>query len=150
MQYKGPWSCRDVERFLERSRIPVRLAVNGASGHPVIASLWYLPQGNALWCATQRDSSIASSLARDPRCAFEVAPQDRPYHGLRGQALASLHERRGEEILRLLIERYLGGTESTFAGWLLSRAERETAIELAPVTLASWDYRKRMTAVRET
>lgn len=149
MQYKGPWSRTDVDRFLERSRIPVRLAVNGASGHPVIASLWYLPQGDALWCATQRDSSIASSLARDPRCAFEVAPQDRPYHGVRGQALASLHEKRGEEILRLLIERYLGGTRSSFTDWLLSRAERETAIELAPVTLFSWDYRKRMTPVRE-
>ena len=149
MQSKGPWSRKDVDRFLEHSRIPVRLAVNGASGHPVLASLWYLQQGDVLWCATQRGSSIASSLARDARCAFEIAPQDRPYHGIRGQALASLHEGRGEEILLLLIERYLGDARSTFARWLLSRAERETAIELAPRTLVSWDYRKRMTAVQE-
>ncbi len=148
MQSKGPWSRRDVDRFLEQTRIPVRLAVNGASGHPVLASLWFIQQGDDIWCATQRDSSIASLLARDARCAFEIAPQERPYHGIRGQALASLHDDRGEEILRRLIERYLGDASSSFASWLLSRAERETAIALAPHTLFSWDYRKRMTAVQ--
>jgi hypothetical protein len=147
MQSKGPWSRGDVDQFLEKSRIPVRLAVNGASGHPVLASLWYTQQGGAIWCATQRGSSIASALARDPRCAFEIAPEALPYHGLRGQALASLHADRGEEILRLLIERYVGDASSGFARWLLSRAQSETAIALAPRTLVSWDYRERMRAV---
>jgi hypothetical protein len=147
MQSKGPWSRRDVDQFLEKSRIPVRLAVNGASGHPVLASLWYTQHGGAIWCATQRGSSIASSLARDPRCAFEIAPEALPYHGLRGQALASLHADRGEEILRLLIERYLRDARSGLARWLLSRADSETAIALAPRTLVSWDYRERMRAV---
>ena len=148
MQRKGPWAPRDVDRFLEHAQIPVRLAVNGASGHPVLASLWYIQQDDKLWCATQRGSSIAASLARDPRCAFEIAPQDRPYHGIRGQALASLDDDRGEEILKLLITRYLGNASSSFARWLLSRAQNETAIALAPLTLVSWDYRKRMTAVQ--
>ncbi|HEY8156806.1 MAG TPA: pyridoxamine 5'-phosphate oxidase family protein [Myxococcota bacterium] len=150
MHCKGPWSRSEVDRFLANWRIPVRLAVNGASGHPVLASLWYAHQDGTLWCATQRGSSIASSLARDPRCAFEIAPEGRPYHGVRGQALASLHEARGEEILRRLIERYLGDADSAFARWLLSRADGEAAIELAPLTLVSWDYRKRMSAVRES
>ncbi len=144
MHSKGPWSRRDVDHFLANTPIPVRLAVNGASGHPVLASLWYTHQGGTIWCATQRGSSIVSSLARDPRCAFEIAPDGLPYHGLRGQALASLHDDRGEEILRLLIERYLGDPSSGLARWLLGRADSETAIALAPRTLVSWDYRKRM------
>ena len=144
MQSKGPWSRSDVDRFLATSRIPIRLAVNGASGHPVLASLWYTHQGGAIWCATQRGSSIARSLARDPRCAFEIAPEDLPYHGVRGQALASLYEDRGAEILRLLIERYLGDARSTLARWLLSRADSEASIALTPRTLVSWDYRERM------
>ncbi len=144
MHSKGPWSRREVDRFLADTHIPVRLAVNGASGHPVLASLWYTQLAGTLWCATQRGSSIARSLARDPRCAFEIAPEALPYHGVRGQALASLHDDRGEEILRLTIERYAGDVSSRFARWLLSRAESETAIALAPRTLVSWDYRERM------
>ena len=147
MHSKGPWSRRDVDQFLAKTRIPVRLAVNGASGHPVLASLWYLHQGDTVWCATQRGSSIATALARDPRCAFEIAPEALPYHGVRGQAVASLYEDRGAEILRLLIDRYLGDARSSLARWLLSRAETETAIALAPRTLVSWDYRDRMSAV---
>jgi nitroimidazol reductase NimA-like FMN-containing flavoprotein (pyridoxamine 5'-phosphate oxidase superfamily) len=149
MNRKGPWSPAEVDRFLANWRIPVRLAVNGASGHPVLASLWYAHLDGAIWCATKRDSSIATSLARDPRCAFEIAPESRPYHGVRGQALAALHEARGEEILRRLIERYLDHDNSAFARWLLSRAAGETAIALSPLTLVSWDYRKRMSAPRE-
>ena len=144
MRSKGPWTGAEVGAFLASARIPIRLAVNGASGHPVLASLWYLPQGDTLWCATQRSARIARALARDPRCAFEVAPETLPYRGVRGQALASLHDDRGEEILRQLIERYLGDTSSRFAGWLLSRARSETAIALAPRSLFSWDYRDRM------
>lgn len=144
MHCKGPWSREEIDRFLGAARIPMRLAVNGTSGHPVLASLWFMPQGDMLWCATQRHSSIASALARDPRCAFEIAPDALPYHGVRGQALASLHDERGEEILRLLIDRYLGGTGSDLARWLLSRTRNETAIALAPRSLVSWDYRERM------
>jgi hypothetical protein len=144
MHCKGPWSRGEIDHFLAGTLIPARLAVNGASGHPVLASLWFVPQGDRLWCATQRSSSIVSSLARDPRCAFEVAPESRPYHGVRGQARATLHDERGEEILRLLIARYLGDASSRFARWLLGRAHSETAISLEPNTLISWDYRERM------
>jgi nitroimidazol reductase NimA-like FMN-containing flavoprotein (pyridoxamine 5'-phosphate oxidase superfamily) len=144
MHCKGPWQRDEIDRFLATARIPIRLAVNGASGHPVLASLWFLYRGDTIWCATQRVSSIASSLARDPRCAFEIAPESLPYHGVRGQAVASLHDQRGEEILRLLIERYLGDSTSRLARWLLSRARGETAIAIAPRSLVSWDYRERM------
>ncbi len=147
MRCRGPWSRDEIDRFLATTHIPVRLAVNGASGYPVLASLWYLHRGDTIWCATQRASSIASSLARDPRCAFEIAPDGLPYHGVRGQARASLHDGRGEEILRLLIERVTYHPDADLARWLLSRADRETAIALAPRTLLSWDYRERMARV---
>ncbi len=144
MQIKGPWSQSQVDRFLAQTRIPLRLSVNGASGHPVLVSLWFLHRDGNLWCATQRDARVAALLARDPRCAFEVAPDALPYHGVRGQALATLHDERGGEMLADLIDRYLGDRSSGLARWLLGRADRETAISLAPRTFVSWDYRERM------
>jgi hypothetical protein len=144
MKRKGPWSKNEIEEFLQHTRVPLRLACNGASGHPVIASLWFAALGDTMWCATQRTASLVSRLREDRRCAFEVAPETAPYRGVRGQGFAELHDERGEEILRLLIDRYLDDKTSRFARWLLSRARQETAIAIEPLTLLSWDYRERM------
>ena len=144
MRRKGPWSENEIERFLQEPRVPLRLACNGASGHPVMASLWFLPRDDRLWCATQRSASVVSHLRRDHRCAFEVAPETAPYRGVRGKGVAELHDDGGEEILRLLIERYLEDPNSRLARWLLSRASDETAIAIEPLTLLSWDFRDRM------
>jgi nitroimidazol reductase NimA-like FMN-containing flavoprotein (pyridoxamine 5'-phosphate oxidase superfamily) len=142
----GPWTTSEIERFLAQTRVPLRLAANGANGHPLLVSLWFTCRDGRLWCATQRDSRIVTLLTRDPRCAFEVAPDRPPYRGVRGQALASLHDERGPETLALLIDLYLGDRTSELARWLLGRAESETAIALEPRSLVSWDYRERMGA----
>jgi nitroimidazol reductase NimA-like FMN-containing flavoprotein (pyridoxamine 5'-phosphate oxidase superfamily) len=146
MRQKGPWSSNQIQEFFQTSRIPIRIACNGASGHPLLASLWFVPLDGTLWCATQRRASVASLLARDPRCAFEVSVETPPYRGVRGTGLATLHDERGEEILRILIERYLGDTNSKLANFLLARVDRETAIGIEPKTLVSWDYQERMGA----
>jgi nitroimidazol reductase NimA-like FMN-containing flavoprotein (pyridoxamine 5'-phosphate oxidase superfamily) len=146
MRRKGPWSNDQVQRFLRDVRIPIRIATNGSSGHPVIASLWFIPEGEKLWCATQQSSSIASLLSRDPRCAFEVSVETPPYRGVRGTGLATLHDERGEEILRTLLQRYLGDTNSRIARMLLKKSAHETAIAIQPQTLVTWDYQARMEA----
>jgi hypothetical protein len=144
MKSKNPWSQREIERFLDETRVPVRLACNGASGHPVLASLWYLPEDGRIWCATQRSASVTRLLARDSQCAFEVSVESMPYRGVRGQGLATLHDDRGEEILLKLIHRYLGDSNSQLARSLLARVATETAIAIEPKTIVSWDYTERM------
>jgi len=146
IQRKGPWDAPTVSAFLDRTRVPMRLACNGATGHPVLVSLWFVPIGDHLWCATQASAHVVEHLTRDPRCAFEVAEDSIPYRGVRGQALARLDPGRGESILRLSIERYLDDAQSQLAEWLLSRADREMAIEIEPRNLVSWDFSARMEA----
>ena len=146
MRQKGPWSTDQIQHFLQDVRIPLRIACNGASGFPVLAALWFVPEGGKLWCATQRGSSVVSLLSRDSRCAFEVSVETPPYRGVRGTGVATLHDDRGEELLRVLIERYLGHTNSKLASFLLARVEQETAIAIEPQTLVSWDYQERMGA----
>jgi hypothetical protein len=144
MRRKGPWSPEKIERFLGEFRAPIRLACNGASGHPVLASLWFVPLDGKLWCATQRTASVGTHLSRDPRCAFEVSVEAPPYFGIRGRGLATLHDDRGEEVLRMLIDRYLEDSTSRLARFLLARVDHETAIAIEPQMLVSWDYRERM------
>lgn len=131
-------------QFLTGSRIPLRLATITPSGWPIVVSLWFIHLEGSLWCATQDSAVIVGNLRNDARCGFEVAPDRPPYRGVRGRAKATVHADRGEEILRTLLDRYLGGTESPLARQLLSKSQSEVAIEITPVSMHSWDYRKRM------
>jgi hypothetical protein len=144
MNPKGPWSNDEAERFLDDSSVPARLACNGTTGFPVLSSLWFLREEGQLWCATQRTSSAATLLAKDPNCAFEVSPETLPYRGLRGQGVATLHEERGEEILRRLVERYLGDSMQRLAETLLARSATEVAIAIKPLKMVTWDFSDRM------
>lgn len=143
----GPWSADETSAFLERERVPVRIACNGRSGHPVLASLWYVPIGGSLWCATPRSAAIVSLLEDDPRCGFEVSLEQPPYQGVRGSATARCDDARGEEILKKLLDRYLGATNQRLQEELLAKAANETAIELVPDRVSTWDFRGRMEPV---
>jgi nitroimidazol reductase NimA-like FMN-containing flavoprotein (pyridoxamine 5'-phosphate oxidase superfamily) len=140
----GPWSPAEIEAHLRTTVVPVRLACVSRSGQPRVLSLWYLWREGALWCATSPRARVVRWLAREPRCAFEVAPDAPPYRGVRGQGRATLDPARGGEILAALVDRYLATRETPFARWLLARAGDEMAIRIEPARLASWDFTRRM------
>lgn len=149
MRSRGPWSRAQIERFLAEAIVPLRLAGNGRSGHPVLASLWFVPMEGRLWCATQAGAHVARLLERDARCAFEVSLESPPYRGVRGAARAEIHDDRGEDVLQRLIDRYGVDRGSDFAAFLLSRVDTEIAIAIEPMSTVSWDFTQRMgSAVR--
>ena len=138
----GPWSESDVRAFLHATVIPVRLASMGT--FPLVQSLWFLPDGLDLWCATQSDSVLARRLRADDRCGFEVSGDQPPYRGVRGTGHATLVPEAAADTLPRLIERYDVADDSPLAAWLLSRIDTEVAVRFSPRTLASWDYSPRM------
>lgn len=139
----GPWDMATVESFLQSSIIPVRVGTTGRTG-PLVQSMWFLWEDGQLWCATQDSAVIAQRLAADARCAFEVAGDTLPYRGVRGQGTAVIDRDLGAGVLRRLIDRYLGSSNSGLARWLLSRSDHEVAISIRPEHLTSWDFRQRM------
>lgn len=141
----GPWDEPTIVRFLESTRIPIRLATNGSSG-PLVQSLWFAPQEMQLWCCTQKSSLLTRRIERDDRVGFEVAADTPPYRGVRGTAVAHLVEEDVESTLRTLIQRYQGTDRTDLSEWLLSRIESEIAIKIEPRTVSSWDFSHRMTA----
>ena len=93
---------------------------------------------------TKKHSKIVHVLQNNPKCAFELAPNEPPYYGVRGNGLASMHEDGAAELLERLIKRYLGSTDSKIAQKLLQQSEHEIAIMIEPGSITSWDYRQRM------
>ena len=140
----GPWAESQVHAFLAEARIPMRLAANTPSGFPVVLSLWFLPEGDELVAAVHRDARIVKRLRADSRCAFEIAPNEPPYRGVRGQATVSLESEGARMLLERLLHRYLGSTDSALGRFLLARADEELVVRLRPLWIASWDYSRRM------
>jgi hypothetical protein len=140
----GPFDATAAAAFLDGSVIPLRLAAVAPSGWPLVVSLWFVRDGDALLCATQGSSPLVQALAREPRCAFEVAGCEPPYRGVRGRARVTVEPDDGLVTLRRLVERYLGDAEGRFAAWLLGRTTPEVVLRLDPVEVSSWDYRSRM------
>ena len=134
----------DLENYLEQTRVPIRLAVQTKTGWPVVLSLWYIYHQGHIYCATQETARLTGWLRQDDRCAFELAGDQPPYCGLRGQARAVIEPENGERILRLLLQRYLGSVDQPLARSLLQRANHEVAIRLDPINHFTWNYQERM------
>ena len=144
IRLSGPWNQARVQEFLAETRIPMRLAANTDSGFPIVLSVWFLPEEDELLAVVHQDARIAKRLEADARCAFEIAPDQPPYRGVRGQATASLDSDGASALLERLLDRYLGSTDSSLGRFLLARAEEELIVRLQPTWIASWDYSRRM------
>ena len=145
---RGCWSGAEIASHLDRSLIPLRLAVHDSCGSPWVVSLWFLYENGALWCATNAKSKLISYLRADSQCGFEVAGELPPYKGIRGKGQATLVSERGGEILLRLLGRYGIDQETTLAKSLLAKVEQEVAVCITPCRISSWDFTSRMVAQR--
>lgn len=144
MKLNGPWDKGQIDSFLQQCTFPLRLACVGGDGFPRVVSVWYSYDGQHLHCVSHRSSQLVGLLEKCKQVGFELAPNEPPYHGVRGQGIAQLNADADGEVLGALLQRYLGGTDSKLGNWLLSRSADEVLITIEPLRLFSWDYRERM------
>ncbi|QLK27842.1 pyridoxamine 5'-phosphate oxidase family protein [Natrinema zhouii] len=142
--FRGAWSEDEVATFLQEATIPVRIATHRPDGSLWVVTLWYRYRDGALECATGANADVVRFLRNDPTVAFDISTNDIPYRGIRGNGTVELSSDSEKEVLRDLIERYLGGTDSSLARRLLDDDRDEVRIRLEPRTVYSWDYSERM------
>ncbi len=64
--------------------------------------------------------------------------------GFVAQGIASIYPELAEDVLHKLIFKYQGSNETELSKWLLSRLDREVAIKITALKLATWDFSGRM------
>ena len=117
------------------------------SDWPAIVSLWYVYTDEKIYCATQSTAKIIRYLRRSPKCGFEIAGNRFPYRGIRGYGNASILKEKGENILRVLLQKYFKGRETSKLHKLLlseKHLQNEVALEITPNSMFEWDYKARM------
>jgi nitroimidazol reductase NimA-like FMN-containing flavoprotein (pyridoxamine 5'-phosphate oxidase superfamily) len=134
----------NTEQIIHDSKIPIRLACIKPNGMPSIVSLWYIQIDGKIYCATQKSAKIVSYFQKNPACGFEVAGDKPPYKGTRGEGTVEILDEKGEEILEILIQKYLGKKESILSSFLKNNSNTEVAIEISPQKIFNYDYSKRM------
>ena len=144
---KSAWDTARMGLFLSEAVIPVRIAVNDGD-FPMICSIWfyYDAEREQLVCASHQRSKLARLLQQNPRCGFEIAPNEPPYCGVRGKATVEMDPAQAAKSLQILIQKYLGQSNSGLGQWLLSRVDEEYEIRLTPTWVTAWDYGQRMEA----
>ena len=149
MQIRGSVSAPEIRNFLERQTIPLRLACRTPGGTLWMISLWFRCRDDddewALQCSTAANADVVSFLREDPAVAFEASTNEQPYRGVRGRGSVSIASDPEKAVLRDLLDRYLGGTDSSLARNLLREGRDEVTITIDPVVVSGWDYSGRMT-----
>jgi len=145
-EYTGEWDRAGVAAFLADTHVPIRVACRTPAGGLWMLSLWYDfdPDTGEFVCATAAGADVVRYLRADDGVAFEVSTNDPPYQGVRGCGSAAIAPDDGKDVLRSLLERYLGGTDSSLARRLLSPDRDEVAIRIDPERCYSWDFTERM------
>jgi len=146
--YRGAWSRDEVEAFLEDARIPIRLATHRPDETMWVVTLWFRYANDAIECATWANAKIVEFLRNDSEIGFDISTNQPPYRGVRGNGTTSLATDRDKTVLRALLERYFGDTDSELAEWLLDDEREEIRIRIRPREIYSWDYSERMKDIR--
>lgn len=144
---RGAWSRAQLESFLDKTTVPLRLAARTRSDYPWIVPLWYVYRAGAFHCAPGRLADVVDFLDRDARLGFDVSTNEPPYRGVRGAGEATVEPDPDKQLLRDVLVRYLGGTDSSLADRLLAADREEVRIEIEPARLVTWDYTDRMADV---
>jgi len=143
-EYTGAWDRGGAADFLAEATIPLRLACHTPSGRLWQVALWFRHDDGRLACATSAGADLVRFLEERSGVAFDVSTNEPPYRGVRGYGTAAIEPDPEKALLRALIERYLGGTDSALAERLLDEGREEVRVLVDPDRVHSWDYSDRM------
>jgi nitroimidazol reductase NimA-like FMN-containing flavoprotein (pyridoxamine 5'-phosphate oxidase superfamily) len=136
----------EVDRFLQESRIPLRLGTVDEHRDPVIHPLWYHYEHGRFYLITARDSRKMKNVSRRGPVYFCIDTEARPYKGVKGKGtLAGVEDR--EKAVRLgekIVLKYMGNVDNPLGKFLIGRLREgeETLLEITPRFYSVWDDSK--------
>lgn len=147
--FTGAWTADEVTSFLQETTVPIRIATRRSDGSLWPVTVWYRYRDGVFECATQESADLVSILKKNKTVGIDVSTNDVPYSGVRGTGTATISRDGGRDVLSDLVQRYLGGTDSSLAERLLTEDREEVLIRIDPDEIYSWDYSDQMNDVEQ-
>lgn len=133
-----------IENYLHNIRIPIRLAMIGEDGHPLVVSLWFYYTDKNIYCATNREARIVGILGNNPNVGFEIASDLPPYCGVRGSGVVSIEDDRDKIMLQKIYGKYFVNTDSKLYQYLMDAQREEVVLVIDPTKMHTWNFENRM------
>ncbi len=89
-------------------------------------------------------AKIVSYLQNNPKCGFKIAMGKPPYKGTKRTWHVKIIQNQEQEILKILMKKYLGSKESILSRYLNDNSEAKIALEILPQNIFNYYYSKRM------
>jgi len=107
-----------VRQFLAEGTRTGKLGYLSPSGHPLVAPVWFIVEGDHLVFNTAKDTVKGRALARDPHTTLTVDLEQPPYAFVQVQGEAELSEDPGELVrtATAIAARYMGADRATEFG----------------------------------
>lgn len=141
---QSAWNVEQIESFLNTQNTPMRVAVIDIDAFPMICSVWHHYHDQKIYAVAHKNSKLVRKLTTTPQCAFEIAPNEPPYKGVRGQAIAAITTENSDDTLTLLANKFLGDGYNELRNFLSSRSKDERVIKLQLNKITAWDFSQRM------
>lgn len=124
----------EVREFLQDGTRTGKLAYLSPGGHPLVAPVWFVVEGDHLVFNTGKDTVKGRSLARDPRTTLTVDSEQPPYAFVQVQGEAELSEDRAELVrtATAIAARYMGAERAAEFGQR-NAVPGELVVRLRPV-----------------
>ena len=149
-------SKEEIDRFLQQ-KLVARLTSIRPDGYPHTTPLWYVWDGESLWCelgAGARPRQHIRNLRRNPKLCVAIDRDARPEHGgvfdaqgvvMRGTVELSTDEALQEEVMRKVLRKYVGDEGEQYLEVLLEDGEpgkNRVIAKIKPARIFAWDFRK--------
>jgi nitroimidazol reductase NimA-like FMN-containing flavoprotein (pyridoxamine 5'-phosphate oxidase superfamily) len=139
-------NAAEVDRFLQDSKIPLKLGTIDQHGDPVIHPLWFDYNNGKFYLITASNSKKLQNAMNKSRVYFCVDIETRPYKGVKGKGtLAKVNDLgKAVKLGQRIITKYMGDTDNPLGKFLLNRLKegKETLVEITPSYFSVWDDSK--------
>jgi PPOX class probable F420-dependent enzyme len=149
-------SKEEIDSFLQQKFV-ARLTSIRPDGYPHTTPLWYVWDGESLWCelgAGARPRQHIRNLRRNPKLCVIIDRDARPEHGgvfdaqgvvIRGTVELSTDEALQEEVMRKVLRKYVGDEGEQYLDVLLQDGKpgkNRVIVKIKPERIFAWDFRK--------
>ena len=139
-------SQTEVEEFLSKQKIPMRLATSDSNGDPQIHPVWYHFANDRLYLMSDKNVRKIRNIKKNSTVYFSVDTDATPNRGVKGKGTAKIMSEIAKTlpIAETIVTKYLGDSKSGYGKGIMDSVKNgsEAVVEITPHYYSVWDYSK--------